>query len=75
MVEEEENLLTILKRVDENTKNIAEALNTINTTIGTSLNTSLLVASDIAVNYYEELQEIKKILKWYAERSTGRKYT
>ena len=75
MVEDEENLLTIFKKIETEltkTREVLELQTEINYEITTQLPT---IIYQIANDYSTKLNEALKLFQWYAERSTGRKYT
>ena len=75
MVEEEENLLTIFKKILEEltkTRESMELMTEINYEIATKLPSILY---QVLNDYSTKINEILKLFQWYAENQTRRKYT
>lgn len=59
---------TDISKIRENIDNLA-------TKLDTTISDLITLNANILYDYYLELQELKKLFQWYAEKQTGRKYT
>ncbi len=75
MSKEEENLLTIFRQIKEDIAKLRETMET-QTAVNYEIATQLpIIINQILNDYSTKIDEALKLFKWYAERSTGRKYT
>lgn len=75
MAEEEENLITIFKTMETELIKIREIMETMNQ-VNYEIQTQLpMIIYQTLNDYSSKINEALKLFKWYAERSTGRKYT
>jgi len=75
LAEKEENLLTIFKQMSTDISKIRENMDNLATKLDTTISDLITLNANILYDYYVELQELKKLFQWYAEKQTGRKYT
>jgi cell division protein ZapA (FtsZ GTPase activity inhibitor) len=73
--EEEENLLTIAKDIRNDIKEMKTAVETMLIIVNDTSEKMLMVALNTVNDMYEHSNELRKVLQWYAEQQTGRKYT
>ena len=72
--EQEENLITIFKKIQEEmtkTRETMELMTEINYEIATQLPS---IMYQVLNDYSTKINEALKLFKWYAEKQTGRKY-
>lgn len=71
----EENLITIFKKMETELTLLRETMET-QTAVNYEIATQLpILFGQIMNDYYIQMNEALKLFKWYAEKSTGRKYT
>ena len=71
----EENLITIFKQIATNISKIRENMDELLIRLDTTTSDLITLNANILYDYYMELQEMKKLFQWYAEKQTGRTYT
>lgn len=72
--EQEENLLTIFKKIQEEmtkTRETMELMTEVNYEIATQLPS---IMYQVLNDYSTKINEALKLFKWYAEKQTGRTY-
>jgi len=73
--EPEENLITIFKQITEELKKTRESIENLVMKVDVTTDNLTTIVTYTLYDYYVELQELKKLFQWYAEKQTGRKYT
>lgn len=74
MEPEEVNLLEIFKYVAAEMHDLRESIDKLTTQLETFKNEPIMRSAAFLYDYVEEVRELRKLFKWYAERTTHRKY-
>jgi hypothetical protein len=73
--EQEENLLTIAVSMKEDVRQMRELTETMLLLVNSTSEKMLEITLNTIYDMYTQLNEMRKVLQWYAENQTGRKYT
>ena len=72
---EEENLLTILKSMKEETTKLRKSIDEFNAKITDTTNTVIEAYANLTYDLYLKMEEMRALFQWYAEKRTGSRYS
>lgn len=71
---EEDNILTLLKGIQQEITKLRESTERLETLISDSSDTANTIIANTLYDLYTLLDETRKLFQWYAEKTTGRTY-
>ncbi len=72
--EKEENLITIFKNIRDDIEKMRESTETTMYIINNTSEKMQQITLNTVYDMYTQLNEMRKVLQWYAENQTGKKY-